>query len=200
MSGLLKVIPPLAAVAILSLAALAEPLPPDATYRPLPTQPLDVVKAIDEADKPQVMRRQASARAALRSVRPADARRDDVGRAQAGSGWRAGPACPRNHMGRAGSHERRATFARKVCCRMASCRCRTSSSRPAGKCSRTRRSSRSGARRAATCGASMSIWTCRSISGRSFRRRSSSPAIRSSATSPAGSCSRSGTSTSLRWG
>jgi cytochrome c peroxidase len=39
--------------------AFAESLPPDATYRPLPTQPLDVVKAIDEADKPQVTRRQA---------------------------------------------------------------------------------------------------------------------------------------------
>ena len=60
MSGLLKGIPPLAAVAaISSLAAVADPLPPDATYRPLPTQPLDVVKAMDEADKPQVMQRQA---------------------------------------------------------------------------------------------------------------------------------------------
>jgi cytochrome c peroxidase len=59
MSGLLKVMPLLAAAAILSLGAGADPLPPDATYRPLPTQPLDVVKAIDEADKPQVMRRQA---------------------------------------------------------------------------------------------------------------------------------------------
>jgi cytochrome c peroxidase len=58
MSGLLKVIPPIAGVAILSLAALAEPLPPDATYRPLPTQPLEAVKAIDEADKPDVMQRQ----------------------------------------------------------------------------------------------------------------------------------------------
>ena len=59
MSGLLKGIPPLAAVAaISSLAAVADPLPPDATYRPLPTQPLEAVKAIDEADKPQVMQRQ----------------------------------------------------------------------------------------------------------------------------------------------
>ena len=38
---------------------MADPLPPDATYRPLPTQPLEVVRAIDEADKPQVMKRQA---------------------------------------------------------------------------------------------------------------------------------------------
>jgi cytochrome c peroxidase len=59
MSGMLKGIPPVAGLAILSFAAMADPLPPDATYRPLPTQPLDVVKAIDEADKPQVMKRQA---------------------------------------------------------------------------------------------------------------------------------------------
>jgi cytochrome c peroxidase len=58
MSGLLKGIPPIAGLAILSLAALADPLPPDATYRPLPTQPLDVVKVMDEADKPQVMQQQ----------------------------------------------------------------------------------------------------------------------------------------------
>jgi hypothetical protein len=55
MSGLLKVMPLLAAAAILSLGAGAEPLPSDATYRPLPMQPLDVVRAIDEAEKPQVI-------------------------------------------------------------------------------------------------------------------------------------------------
>jgi cytochrome c peroxidase len=58
MSGLLKGIPPLAGVALCSLAAMAEPLPPDSTYRPLPTQPLSVVRALDEADKPEVMQRQ----------------------------------------------------------------------------------------------------------------------------------------------
>ena len=36
----------------------ADPLPPDVTYRPLPTQPLSVVKAKDEAQKPSIMRRQ----------------------------------------------------------------------------------------------------------------------------------------------
>jgi cytochrome c peroxidase len=36
----------------------ADPLPPDATYRPLPTQPLSEVRAKDEAAKPQVMQRQ----------------------------------------------------------------------------------------------------------------------------------------------
>jgi cytochrome c peroxidase len=58
MPGLLKGIAPVAGIALYGLAALAEPLPPDATYRPLPSQPLDVVKAIDEAEKPQVMQRQ----------------------------------------------------------------------------------------------------------------------------------------------
>lgn len=57
MPGLLKRIAPLAGLAICGIAT-AEPLPPDATYRPLPTQPLEVVRAIDEADKPQVMARQ----------------------------------------------------------------------------------------------------------------------------------------------
>jgi hypothetical protein len=58
MSGLLKRILPPAAGAAISSLAVAAPLPPDATYRPLPTQPLDVVKAIDEADKPGVIQRQ----------------------------------------------------------------------------------------------------------------------------------------------
>ncbi|MDI4235199.1 cytochrome B6 [Bradyrhizobium sp. Arg237L] len=48
----------LAVASLIAVAALADPLPPDATYRPLPTQPLDVVKALDEAQKPQVMQRQ----------------------------------------------------------------------------------------------------------------------------------------------
>jgi len=38
--------------------AFADPLPPDATYRPLPTQPFSEVKASDEAAKPEVMQRQ----------------------------------------------------------------------------------------------------------------------------------------------
>ena len=59
MWGLVKGAFPLAGVAFCSLVAFAESLPPDATYRPLPTQPLEVVRAIDEADKPQVMKRQA---------------------------------------------------------------------------------------------------------------------------------------------
>jgi cytochrome c peroxidase len=37
---------------------LADPLPPDASYRPLPTLPFATVKANDEAAKPAVMQRQ----------------------------------------------------------------------------------------------------------------------------------------------
>ena len=41
------------------LVARSDPLPPDTTYRPLPTRPLSAVKADDEAQKPQVMARQS---------------------------------------------------------------------------------------------------------------------------------------------
>jgi cytochrome c peroxidase len=41
------------------LVALSDHLPPDTTYRPLPTRPLSAVKADDEAQKPQVMARQS---------------------------------------------------------------------------------------------------------------------------------------------
>jgi cytochrome c peroxidase len=41
-----------------SCAIAADPLPPDATYRPLPTVPLDVVRKNDEAMKPAVLKRQ----------------------------------------------------------------------------------------------------------------------------------------------
>src|SRR5919205_3291041 len=58
MSGLLRRIPPVAAVTLCSFAALTDPLPPDATYRPLPTLPFAAVRANDEAQKPQVMQRQ----------------------------------------------------------------------------------------------------------------------------------------------
>ncbi|MGE5388808.1 MAG: cytochrome B6 [Hyphomicrobiales bacterium] len=45
--------------ATLSLgAAAAQSLPPDASYRPLPTQSLDAVRAADEAQKPAVLQRQ----------------------------------------------------------------------------------------------------------------------------------------------
>lgn len=40
------------------ISAGADPLPPDASYRPLPTLPFDTVKADDEAERASVMRRQ----------------------------------------------------------------------------------------------------------------------------------------------
>jgi cytochrome c peroxidase len=46
-------------VAGLALSALSDPLPPDATYRPLPTLPFSDVKARDEAQKAKVRQRQA---------------------------------------------------------------------------------------------------------------------------------------------
>ncbi|WP_213285531.1 cytochrome B6 [Bradyrhizobium sp. sGM-13] len=58
MSKRLRVALLLAGAGLLAVAALADPLPPDATYRPLPTLPFDAVKALDEAQKPQVMQRQ----------------------------------------------------------------------------------------------------------------------------------------------
>jgi cytochrome c peroxidase len=48
-----------AGVFILPSAAFSDSLPPDASYRPLPSQPFSVVRAADEAQKPAVMRRQA---------------------------------------------------------------------------------------------------------------------------------------------
>jgi len=44
----------------LSLTAFSDPLPPDLTYRPLPTLPFSRVKAADEAQKAAVMQRQSA--------------------------------------------------------------------------------------------------------------------------------------------
>lgn len=60
MPSSLRLALPLAVSALCLFAASADPLPPDATYRPLPSLPLDAVKANDEAQKPQVMQRQQS--------------------------------------------------------------------------------------------------------------------------------------------
>lgn len=46
------------AATLFSFNALSDPLPPDLTYRPLPTQPFSEVKDQDEAMKPSVMQRQ----------------------------------------------------------------------------------------------------------------------------------------------
>jgi hypothetical protein len=47
-----------AVATVLTMSAIADPLPPDASYRPLPSLPFDAVKANDEAEKPTVTRRQ----------------------------------------------------------------------------------------------------------------------------------------------
>jgi cytochrome c peroxidase len=57
MSRFRRLIPPVAAF-LLTLPAVGDPLPPDASYRQLPTQPLATVRAEDEAAKPEVMRQQ----------------------------------------------------------------------------------------------------------------------------------------------
>lgn len=54
------ILPTSLCVAAFSLAALSDPLPPDTTYRPLPTLPLSAVREADEAQKPRVMERQRS--------------------------------------------------------------------------------------------------------------------------------------------
>jgi hypothetical protein len=46
------------AAVLIGFPAAAEPLTPDASYRPLPTIPFDETKATDEAQKSQVMQRQ----------------------------------------------------------------------------------------------------------------------------------------------
>lgn len=51
-------LPSALAVGTLAFAAASDPLPPDTTYRPLPSLPFFEVKAADEAQKPRVMERQ----------------------------------------------------------------------------------------------------------------------------------------------
>jgi cytochrome c peroxidase len=58
MRAVWKAIPPVAAAVLCGLSAVADPLPPEASYRQLPTLPLSAVKANDEAAKQQVMQRQ----------------------------------------------------------------------------------------------------------------------------------------------
>ncbi|WP_017963349.1 MULTISPECIES: cytochrome b6 [Rhizobium] len=43
---------------VFAVGAFSDPLPPDTTYRPLPTMPFSDARRIDEAQKPDVMKRQ----------------------------------------------------------------------------------------------------------------------------------------------
>ncbi|MBB2689424.1 UNVERIFIED_ORG: cytochrome c peroxidase [Rhizobium esperanzae] len=47
-------------VVVLTAGAFSDPLPPDTTYRPLPTMPFSEARKIDEAQKPEVAQRQRS--------------------------------------------------------------------------------------------------------------------------------------------
>ncbi len=58
MRAITKGLPLLLVPIVFSIGASSDPLPPDTTYRPLPTLPLSTVKENDEAQKPQVMQRQ----------------------------------------------------------------------------------------------------------------------------------------------
>ena len=60
MSSLLKGALVVTAAITFSVAAVSDPLPPDLTYRPLPTLPFSAVRAEDEAQKAAVMDRQAA--------------------------------------------------------------------------------------------------------------------------------------------
>ncbi|MER8530965.1 cytochrome B6 [Mesorhizobium sp. M1272] len=51
-------LPALLGAAAVTLTAASDPLPPDLTYRPLPSLPLSAVKENDEAQKPPVIERQ----------------------------------------------------------------------------------------------------------------------------------------------
>ena len=59
MSALAKSFSAVLLALLFSLAAFSDPLPPDLTYRPLPTLPFSRVKAADEAQKAAVMQRQS---------------------------------------------------------------------------------------------------------------------------------------------
>jgi cytochrome c peroxidase len=58
MPGFLRGAFVVAGIGLSVVAVAADPLPPDASYRPLPTQPFATVKANDEAAKPAVAQRQ----------------------------------------------------------------------------------------------------------------------------------------------
>jgi hypothetical protein len=83
-------------IALAGAVSAVDPLPPDTTYRPLPTLPFSAVKA--ERRGAEARRDAASivaAAATLRSCKPSGARASrDVRRQEAGAGRRARPASP----------------------------------------------------------------------------------------------------------
>ncbi len=178
-----------------SLSAFSDPLPPDLTYRPLPTLPFSRVKAADEAQKAAVMQRQSGllnerydlSDRAMQNVMMSGGRKPvQQGvrvKLAAGVTWDALAAMPPTKSGR------------RVCCLPASCRCRMSSTPPAARSSRIGRSMKFAGRRGATCGASTSTSTFLTTSRRSFRRRFFSRPVPNSATCRAVNCSPSAITT-----
>ena len=182
-------------VAAVGLVVIADPLPPDTTYRPLPTLPFSAVKQADEQQKPAVMQRQTALlneRYDL-SNRPVPGAMMSGGRKPVQGGVRAKLPAGATWDGLGGMspqevkdkglfpegfkplpHVKQAT---------------------GGQVFPRSRSTRSIARSSATCGASTWTSTCPTTSRPSSRRRSSSPRIRSWAMCRAASCSRSSTST-----
>ena len=153
----------LAAAGICSIAsligfvALSDPLPPDTTYRPLPTRPLSAVKADDEAQKPQVMARQSEllnqrydlANRPIPGVMMSGAKKP----VQGGVRVKLPPGVTWDELG---GHDARRKSASAGCYPQASCLCHTSSRLREAKSFPTGKSMRSGARKTVTCVASTS--------------------------------------------
>src|SRR5437868_8570033 len=140
-----------AAMGFAGLVVAADPLPPSATYRPLPTLPFDAVKANDEAEKPRVMQDQQTvlnqrydlSNNPIPGVMMSGGRKPVQGgvrvKLPAGVTWDMLASTSPDEIGQRG------------CCRPASCRCRTSSRRRAARLYPTLKSTRSGPRKPATC-------------------------------------------------
>ena len=136
-----------------SLSAFCDPLPPDLTYRPLPTLPFSRVKAADEAQKAAVMQRQSGlmnerydlSDRAMQNVMMSGGRKP----VQQGVRVKLAAGLTWDSLAAMSPDEIR----QKGLLPPGSCRCRTSSTLPVARSSRIGRSMKSAVRRAATSGA-----------------------------------------------
>ena len=113
-----------ALASVAAVIAAADPLPPSATYRNLPTLPFDTVKANDAAVKARVSGG-SDCRTALRPVGPADPRGDDVRRSKAVQGG-VRVKLPEGVSWDSLAQMTPSRSAKTGCCRPVSCRCRMS--------------------------------------------------------------------------